>query len=951
MSPLRYALVLFALAAPAVPVAAQQVPAQPEADTVLTPQQRALQRLRALGAVAQPDTMPPAEDAPRAQQVRVNGRAAPQVEAPATIQRDSIMQRLMSLSDYIATEYKGDTALFEAQINRLELRGQPQVAREGSNLAADSLIVYDERIAEACGYGKPVLIAPGMQHPLVSEVVCFDVERQVAFARNAETTVAEGATWHLRGDVYYQGDDFYSHDALFTDCDLPFPHYHYHFGANRVKVVRDNVLVARNVTLNFADVPVFWLPFMVQSLSQGRRSGLLMPRFGINDIARANSRYSRRIEDVGFYWAINEYLGAELSLDWFSNNWTAINGSFDYNFPLRFFRGAMTYRHFMPEEGGRQFTLSTRNTWEIDERTGLSIDGNYTTSSRFVRERSFDPFELNRTIDSNASLRRRFDFGQAVIGANRRQQLSDNTTNWLLPSVSFNVNPQTLFEAMPGDERWFNNMNWQGIQSSFRINRRDIGAEAPPALQNTRNMASSVSSGLSLGRLSWTQQAQYEDARWFERTVVGDTMTTVRPDSAVQTGGWDTSLNFQQRLIGTSTFTPSVSIGGRFQRSGLTENEIVHAPMRMNFGATLRTDLFGFWGGVGNFERFRHRMSPSFSYTYSPAVRPDSLQQLVFSARDADEQSRLTIGLSQTIEGRVRAAREEAVADREIDAAADTAPRRRERAETISLLSISTDAVVYDFVRARRDGEGIVNTQISNSIQSDLFRGLQLSITHDLFRAPQLTPTEPPVEGVIPVQPRREFAPHLSRVNASFSINSDAWLFRVLGLGRAGDRPTRDDDGMPDMQDEDPFGRGPATDRTRSEFGMIGTSRRTPMARTSGQIGSWNADLTYTLTRPRAQMGGEDSQMLTGRFGFQPTENWTLRWNTGVDLNTRDFTDHILTLTRKMHDWDANFDFVKAHNGNFSFQFRVFLRANPDIKLDYQQNDSPAARRQQTGFQ
>jgi hypothetical protein len=47
----------------------------------------------------------------------------------------------------------------------------------------------------------------------------------------------------------------------------------------------------------------------------------------------------------------------------------------------------------------------------------------------------------------------------------------------------------------------------------------------------------------------------------------------------------------------------------------------------------------------------------------------------------------------------------------------------------------------------------------------------------------------------------------------------------------------------------------------------------------------------------------------------------------------------VLTLTRSLHDWDANFDFVKAQNGNFSFQFRVALRANQDIKLDYEQRD------------
>jgi hypothetical protein len=948
----RVLFVLALLAVTMLPAAAQQPPpAQqgPPADTVLTPQQRALERLRALGGIAQPDTAEVPVDTVRAQQVRVGARGGRAVAPPGTIQRDSIMTMLMRVPDYIATEYKGDTARFEALTSRLELRGAAQVAREGHNLAADSLIVYDERIAEACGYGAPVLHAAGMQNPLVSEVVCFDIIRQVAYARNAQTTVAEGATWHLRGDVYFQGDDFYSHDAIFTDCDLPFPHYHYHFGAERVKVVRDNVLVARNVTLNFADVPVFWLPFMVQSLSQGRRSGILMPRFGINDIARTNARYSRRIEDVGFYWAINDYMGAELSMDWFSNNWTSINGSLDYTWPQRFMRGGLTYRHYMPDEGGREFTMSTQNTWQMDERTTFNVTGNYATSTQFVQQRSFDPRELNRSIDSNVSLNRRFDWGTSSVVTRRRQQLNDNTVDWTLPSVNLTITSKTLFEALPGEERWFSNMNWQGITSGVQVRRTDIDAANLNRLQSRRELTSNLGTGISLGRLSWTQNATFNERTAHEREVPGDSVV-VLPGTAEQAGTWNTSLSFQQRLIGTSTLTPGIQLGGRYHRSERTENELLHAPTRFDMSASLRTDLFGFWGGIGSFDRFRHRMSPAVSYTYSPAVRADSLQRAIFSAQDAAEQNRVSIGLSQTFEGRMRAVVREPspeAAARE-EAAADTAPRRRERAETVNLLSINTDAVVYDFVRAR-DGDGLVTTQLSNSVQSDLLRGLQLSFTHDLFRTPAQTtvplPDAPP--GTPPDTPRREFAPHLSRVNASFSLNGESWIFRVLGLGRAGVvAPTPQ--GMPPLEDEDPSLGGAAVDRTRTEYGMIGTSRRVPTAAPLGRAGSWNADLNYTLDRPRTA-GGETNQMIRGRFGLQPTENWSVRWSTGYRVDSGGFMDHVLTLTRTLHDWDANFDFVKAQNGNFSFQFRVHLRANPDIKLDYSQSDAPAIRRQQDG--
>jgi hypothetical protein len=103
--------------------------------------------------------------------------------------------------------------------------------------------------------------------------------------------------------------------------------------------------------------------------------------------------------------------------------------------------------------------------------------------------------------------------------------------------------------------------------------------------------------------------------------------------------------------------------------------------------------------------------------------------------------------------------------------------------------------------------------------------------------------------------------------------------------------------------------------------------------------GTWRASLNYTMRRPRDDAFGREDQMLTASLALQPTPQWSLNWITGYSFTRGEFTDHILTLTRAMHDWDANFDFVKAQNGNFSFQFRVQLRANPEFKVDYDQRD------------
>jgi hypothetical protein len=126
------------------------------------------------------------------------------------------------------------------------------------------------------------------------------------------------------------------------------------------------------------------------------------------------------------------------------------------------------------------------------------------------------------------------------------------------------------------------------------------------------------------------------------------------------------------------------------------------------------------------------------------------------------------------------------------------------------------------------------------------------------------------------------------------------------------------------------------------DLGVLGSRGQSlPPQTPRGPVGSWNASLNYTLFRPRAEdVNGQENQMVTGNVTFQPTEQWSVNWNTGYSFTEKEFTDHVLTLTRAMHDWDANFDFVKAQNGNFSFQFRVALRANSDIKFDYQQRDN-----------
>jgi LptD protein len=975
--PLRALVLACALSAGATaPGAAQQPP-----DT-LTAEQRIRLRLRNLDPLikdtttqdtmavdtAGGDTMPQ-------RVVIVDTIPVQPGEGLTGVTRDPVWEELLRLAGFVPTEYMADTAQFVADSSRLNLRRDAEVVREGARLQADTAIIFHQATGLACAYGNPVASGGGVGNPVASDSLCYDTDRQIGVAWAARTQVDQSGTWFVVGrPLVTVGQDVYGHDTIFTDCELEIPHYH--FAARELKVVRNSLMVGRDVTLRFADVPVLWLPFFFQSLARGRRSGILTPRVSINDIAPTSNRYARQIDDVGVFWAINDHFGAEAAMGWRSEDYTKLRTLLEYRFTDLFLSGGANLSTYWTEQG-RRFTLSTQNSWQPDERTTLRVSGDFSSNSQFIETRTIDPRELTRTIRMGGNVNRRFDWGSVNLTGDRTQYISENKVVMTLPSVDLNISPITLFEALPGEERWFSNITLNaGGRASVDHNAIDE-ALAQPMLQDDRRIQASANGGIGIGAFSISGNVNLNDRADYLRENFApdpanpDTVYAPLPSGTERRIDWSSSIGYQQRLIGSTTFTPSVSLSGFILQGDTTGGQSVAAPTRMNFGADLRSDIYGFYGGIGPVERLRHKISPSISYSYSPVPALTDQQRLIFASDTLiQETSRIRIGANQTFEIKLRRSAQDtaradsiAAAADTLPAAADTAggPRRREAERPLLLLGINTDAVVYDFVAARETGRGVQTLEIGNSLQSDLFRGLQISFAHRLFQEEEVPETPGEDEGETGTAtlfggpmtraraaqqelPDRRFDPFLSRVSASFSLNSDSWIFRTLGFGND-EQPVPPASQQQAAQDTTTDQTtGAAIDRTGAGLGLFGgggggAADRAPEAPASA-VGSWNASFQYTLFRaPPGEEFSRDNQMLTANVSLQPTELWSVNWNTGYSFTDSQFTDHVLTFTRRMHDWDANFDFVKAQNGNFSFQFRVSLRANPDIKLDYEQQD------------
>ena len=267
---------------------------------------------------------------------------------PPDPEADAVMAELRRLPGYVATEYLADSAIYRTEEGVLRLIGQAQVEREGQRINADSIVYRDQQgLVEA--YGEPKVT--GQAEELTGEVLYYDIATRRASALKAKTQVTQNATWFVTGDVTVEGTTrIFATDGHFTTCDLEIPHYH--FEADRIKIVKDRYLVGRPARLYFGRVPVMVLPFFLQSLQQGRRSGFVVPRFSMTDIVR-NSGHTREITNLGWYWAVNEYLGAELTGTWRSGAYTGLRGNVDFRWRRQFLDGNLGIERYWRQSGRR----------------------------------------------------------------------------------------------------------------------------------------------------------------------------------------------------------------------------------------------------------------------------------------------------------------------------------------------------------------------------------------------------------------------------------------------------------------------------------------------------------------------------------------------------------------------------------------------------------------------
>ena len=950
-----------------------------------------------------PAPTPPRRDTvrPRPDSTRRDTTAAADSSRPKELikwnEQDSVMRELIARHGYTATRYQSSRAVFNAQTRALTLEGD-SVAKSGVNreqtvLVADS-IVYNDSTKIIVARGDTVILRDPEQQAadvIAHHRMAYNVELHRGAVQELSTQIAEtGQNWFVGGATAAFVSDttrgrqtaFYVRNGTITSCDDSIPDYH--FQAKEIKMVSKNIMVARPAVLYIGDVPVMWLPFIFQDMRSGRRSGVLTPRLGLSEIFRQSPSYRRHIDNLGYYFAINDYLDAQFALDWRSGSrptsgdpgYTRLNGEMQYRWLDRFMTGRFGISELNQRDGSGTTNITWTHQQNFSQSTSLAANINYVSNTFVQRTTTFNPAQVLATIGSSANYSTKLGPASLSLGGSRQQYTGRAEVQQTFPNFSITsptVSPTSWLDWTPG----FNFTTTQTLNADqagefgYRFFTDPTGQPDSVKLKhNVRQTNSGFSTPIRIGGFTWGNSFSFSDQE--SNAPVTIPVVDVADSSNIQSRvfaktfssalDWQTSITLPNFLQNSIKMTPSLSFnnvdGHAFWlRSEQNGGKWVHQSKRPSVQLSGSPTLFGLFPGFGPFTRLRHSITPTITYSYAPtgSISDEYLRALNKSRQGylgALAQNRLGVGITTVLEAKQRST--------------DTSANAEQK--KVKLLSLTFSPLTYDFERARKTHRsGFVTDNIHTDIVTDLIPGFRGGIDYSLY------------QGNVDTDSAR-FKPFRTRIDAAVTLNGQSGIFGAITRIFSRAVPTNNPQiervqGSPDDALASAVGSMPVA-------GVSARNRQYSLPPTQG----WSLNLQYSEYRQRPPTGNgtviefnpatlcapalsnpivyaqciadqrgivngglppgtttsgtpfikiPPQQNLNSVLNFHLTPKWSGTWSTNYDFQAHKFGSQIVSLQRELHDWRAIFGFTQAPNGNFAFNFFIALNAEPDLKFNY----------------
>lgn len=476
----------------------------------------------------------------------------------------------------------------------------------------DSSQIYAKGVWDSLNYewkGKPVF-KDGKDSYETNEIT-YNIQTQRGFIRHVVTQQGEG---YIIADKTkkLENNEMLMADGLYTTCD-DHDHPHFYLKMTKAKVKPGDYIASGPAYLVVGDVPLpLAVPFGFFPFTSTYSSGIIMPTFG-DDYTRG-----LYLQNIGYYFALCDYLDLELTGDIYTRGTWAIRAKTKYVWRYRFsgnlsinYRNDVTSERGLPDYSARK-NFSIQWTHSQDAKFNpyctFSASVNFATSG-YNRSNinSYYNSELysENTKSSTINYTQRFPDSpwNLSLSASLTQRTSDSTLSITAPQLSVSMSSVYPFKL------------WR--QATLK---RKGGVAGKEKWYEKIKMSYSMSGKIGINSVKENQL--------FKTNFLRD---------------WQVSMNHSVPINASFTLfkylsvTPSINLRDRMyfmridQRWDKEANEVArdtttgfYNVFDFDVSLSLQTKLYGFYTPLKKLfpntkvEKFRHVITPNISFSYHP---------------------------------------------------------------------------------------------------------------------------------------------------------------------------------------------------------------------------------------------------------------------------------------------------------------------------------------------
>ncbi len=845
-----------------------------------------------------------------------------------TVRIDSAAMAGSSGSDITSevTYTATDSLVFSLDGKTVELYGKARIVYESITLEADYIrYEMDQNLVIATGLpdsagnvvGNPVFKDPN--NSFESKKLRYNFKTQKGYIEEV-ITEQEGGYLHAEQTKKQSNGHVHLKNGKYTTCDLEHPHFY--IAITKGISMPGDKIISGPAYLVLADVPLpIGLPFGFFPNSKTKSSGILIPKYG------EEQRRGFYLREGGYYFAMNDYMDLKVTGDIYTNGTWGLRVGSNYKVNYRF-AGNLSVKYFKNVTGYKNIEglFSESRDYSIGWSHSQDARANPNSSFRASVNLSSSSYDQNHTRNINSvmtntkqssiSYTKSWPNSPFNLSAslNHSQNSKTKGVNLTMPKISFNMTRINPFKRKSGTgpKRWYEEI--QLSYSSILENR----IKTTDSLLFTSDVFNDMQNG-------------------YKHTIpLSLNIKPFRKTPMLQSFAITPSMNYRGMFYSKQVHKYVTYQEVQDDQGNVKFNPIVNDTLINKFsyahslfpsiGSGVAPKIYGMYQftGDGRLEAIRHVMTPSASFSYVPdmsSYQPNYYREVVDTVNgDAvlEEYSiyegqlygtptvngasgSLNFSLRNNLEAKVRS---------KVDTIDEV-----EKVKLIDNLSFSTSLNLFHtdtLTPAWRPVSFNGNARVFKNKLNLSFRGTMDPFGYDSLRTrtreTYFSQTGNPVRLTS------------ASISAGFSLKSK----QNQGQDKSGqanqDRQSQLNN--PDMARENPLEN---YDPNMEEYYGEYVDFDIPW--------SLRVDYNFSYNKPKDESKIVQTVRASGDFSLTP--NWKIGFNTGYDLDRKQFTTTNLSIYRDLHCWEMRISVVPFGNyRSYNFQINAKSSILSDLKYN-----------------